>query len=239
MPLTSDHNAYQRHYYRSLDKRTMQRTDSAYVRHKIDWMTEYAGLEPGHHILEIGSGLGKFSEPLLRSGHRLTCLDISEDMLADMKRELADLSFETLLCDVGDLPEHTDQRFDRVIGFFVLHHVPDLDAAFAAIAKVLEPGGVVAFCEPRAVNPLYHVQIALTPGMTWKAERGIRNMRPRLVEAAMRRNGLVSAHSLSCGLFPPFLTNTTVGGRVERAVERARLLHPLHAFSLFRAEKPA
>ena len=37
-------------------------------------------------------------------------------------------------------------------------------------SRVLRPGGRVAFCEPVAWNPLYYLQIALTPGMSFSGE---------------------------------------------------------------------
>ncbi len=38
-----------------------------------------------------------------------------------------------------------DESFDLVFGHAVLHHIPDLERAFAEFHRVLRPGGVVAF----------------------------------------------------------------------------------------------
>ena len=52
---------------------------------------------------------------------------------------------ETAACEASALP-FEDGSFDLVVGHAVLHHLPDLDAAFREFRRVLRPGGVVAFC---------------------------------------------------------------------------------------------
>ena len=39
-----------------------------------------------------------------------------------------------------------DDSFDLVFGHAILHHIPDLDAAFSEFRRVLRPGGRIAFC---------------------------------------------------------------------------------------------
>ena len=52
---------------------------------------------------------------------------------------------ETAACEAAELP-FEDDSFDLVFGHAILHHLPDLDAAFREFLRVLRPGGVVAFC---------------------------------------------------------------------------------------------
>ena len=55
------------------------------------------------------------------------------------------VAVETAACEAGELP-FEDDSFDLVFGHAVLHHLPDLAAAFREFRRVLRPGGVVAFC---------------------------------------------------------------------------------------------
>jgi SAM-dependent methyltransferase len=108
------------------------------------------GERPGRfaRALEIGAGTGYFSLNLLQSGvvGAATCMDISPgmlDVLADNARELG-LEAETVAGDAERLPA-PDGSFDLVFGHAVLHHIPDLERAFAEFARVLRPGGRIAF----------------------------------------------------------------------------------------------
>ena len=68
-------------------------------------------------------------------------------MLDELERSAEKLGVrvETARCDAQELP-FPDDSFDLVFGHAVLHHLPDLDAAFREFRRVLRPGGRVAFC---------------------------------------------------------------------------------------------
>jgi ubiquinone/menaquinone biosynthesis C-methylase UbiE len=99
--------------------------------------------------LEIGSGTGYFSLNLVQLGviERLTATDISPGMLQRLSSTAAALGLdevETVATEAERLP-FDDESFDLVFGHAVLHHIPDLDRAFAEFRRVLRPGGMVAF----------------------------------------------------------------------------------------------
>ena len=73
--------------------------------------------------------------------------DISPGMLATLERSARELGerVETAAAEATELP-FADGEFDLVFGHAVLHHLPDLDAAFREFRRVLRPGGVLAFC---------------------------------------------------------------------------------------------
>ena len=98
--------------------------------------------------LEIGSGTGYFSLNLLQLGviESLTATDISAGMLKQLAStaEGLGLEVETAQTEAEELP-FEDESFDLVFGHAVLHHIPDLDRAFAEFRRVLRPGGAIAF----------------------------------------------------------------------------------------------
>jgi ubiquinone/menaquinone biosynthesis C-methylase UbiE len=141
--------------------------------------------------LEIGAGTGYFSINLLRLGviERATATDISAGMLAALEATAAEqgLAVETVATDAERLP-FPDRSFDFVFGHAVLHHIPDLELAFSEFARVLRPGGVMAFCgEPSRYGNLIAAlpkRAALAASPLWRRALG-----------AAPRNGATSASS--------------------------------------------
>jgi ubiquinone/menaquinone biosynthesis C-methylase UbiE len=118
------------------------------------------GGEPGRYerALEIGAGTGYFTLNLLRAGliGEAVAADISPGMLAMLSESAGRLGLDvrTIRCEADKLP-FADDSFDLVFGHAVLHHLPDLDAAFAEFRRVLRPGGTLAFCgEPSRYGDL-------------------------------------------------------------------------------------
>jgi ubiquinone/menaquinone biosynthesis C-methylase UbiE len=104
---------------------------------------------PFGDALEIGSGTGYFSLNLVQLGviERLTATDISPGMLQRLAATAEALGLEdvtTVETEAEVLP-FEDESFDLVLGHAVLHHIPDLDKAFAEFRRVLRPGGMIAF----------------------------------------------------------------------------------------------
>jgi ubiquinone/menaquinone biosynthesis C-methylase UbiE len=109
------------------------------------------GRSPGvfGRSLEIGAGTGYFTLNLLRAGvvREATATDISSGMLDRLRHSAQHLgvAVDTHQADAARLPL-PDGHFDLVLGHAVLHHLPDLDAAFAEFRRILAPGGTIVFC---------------------------------------------------------------------------------------------
>jgi ubiquinone/menaquinone biosynthesis C-methylase UbiE len=143
--------------------------------------------------LEIGSGTGYFSLNLMQLGaiERLTATDISPGMLARLAATAGALGLEvdTARTEAEQLP-FPDERFDIVFGHAVLHHIPDLEKAFAEFRRVLRPGGVIAFCgEPSRYGDRLAAlpkRVGLLAAPAW---RRVVRARPRAVPEAEQSEG--------------------------------------------------
>lgn len=96
---------------------------------------------PGDRLLDVGCGTGIL---LQEYGPSAVGSDFSPLALEFCRRR----GLESLVaCDAQMQPFATNS-FDAVVALDVLEHVPDDAAAFAEIARVLRPGGVVVLSVP-------------------------------------------------------------------------------------------
>jgi SAM-dependent methyltransferase len=233
------HNRRQRRYFERTVKRTMVPTDSPYLRRHVDELRRFAALGPADRVLEVGCGMGRYTLLLAQRGVRVEGLDLSPVLLDRLVAYNAGRFAIPLHCaDVLQPPAHLAGRFEAVVGFFTLHHVDDLEACFLALARLLRPGGRLAFLEPNPLNPLYYAQILATPGMTARGERGLARMRPRRIARALHEAGLGQFRLARFGFLPPALANRALGPGLEARLERVPLWRALLPFQLFGACRP-
>ncbi|HZT76336.1 MAG TPA: class I SAM-dependent methyltransferase [Vicinamibacterales bacterium] len=89
-------------------------------------------------VLEIGCGPGQLLSRLAARGHRAIGIDFSKSAVA-VARAAGLPAFEGSLDTIGEhVPAAT--RFDAIVLFHVIEHVPDPDALFASIAPWARPG---------------------------------------------------------------------------------------------------
>jgi arsenite methyltransferase len=108
--------------------------------------TDYAGIKPGQHLLDLGSGAGNdcfVARAIVGESGKVTGLDFSEEMLSKARRNAEKLGYENvefIAGDIEEMPLENDQ-FDVVISNCVLNLVPEKQKAFSEILRVLKPGG--------------------------------------------------------------------------------------------------
>ena len=225
---------YQRTYYLQPHQRSrIAPGRSPYVLRHLDEALMALAPPSGARILELGCGMGRFTSLLAAEGFEMTGVDLSPELVdAARSYDSAERS-RFLACDAAEVDRHVQGPFDAVVGFFFLHHLPHLGPTLTAAARLLAPGGRMAFCEPNALNPLFYLQILGTRGMTWRGDGGVARMRRRVVGAAFRSAGLESDQVRRYGFFPPALANLEQGARWERRIEALTPLRPILPFQIF------
>lgn len=191
-----------------------------------------AGLEPHHRVIEVGAGFGRFTFALLEHCASVVALDLSaralEALVANRDaRSIPEARCRTLECDVDDLDvEALGSDCDAVVGFFFLHHVPDCARTVARLARLLAPGGRMAFVEPNRRNPLFALQVAFCADMKLREEWGMFRLGRSKLEGAYRAAGLEEVGTETFGFFPPQVLE-----RIPRAralEERLEAMRPLN-----------
>jgi arsenite methyltransferase len=116
-------------------------------------------LEAGEAVLDVGSGAGTDSlvaAQMVGADGRVTGIDMTPEMLAKARAAAAEMgatNVEFVEGEVERLP-FADASFDVVISNGVIDLIPDKDAVFAEIQRVLRPGGRIQVADVTIQNPV-------------------------------------------------------------------------------------
>jgi 2-polyprenyl-3-methyl-5-hydroxy-6-metoxy-1,4-benzoquinol methylase len=113
-------------------------------------------LAPGMEVLELGCGAGYFTKEIVKTGARLTAIDISPELIEIARNELKTGDHVIFSIQNAYEMKFGDDRFDAIVGSSILHHL-DVVLALRECFRVLKTGGTICFTEPNMLNP----QIAL------------------------------------------------------------------------------
>jgi ubiquinone/menaquinone biosynthesis C-methylase UbiE len=135
----------------------------------------------GKKLLEIGCGLGTDLLQFARNGAQTTGVDLTEDSvaLAQKRFQLYGVSGEFRPADAEKLP-FSENTFDVVYSFGVLHHTPNTQKAIDEVHRILKPNGdiVIMLYHKHSLHvwlgvPLYFLY-GLTKGKFWGYDEWVR-----------------------------------------------------------------
>lgn len=95
-------------------------------------------------VLDFGSGTGNLTKHLVDLGANVVAADLSDASLEQLKVKLGGLQkYKTEQLNGRDLSNFTDNTFDMVATYSVLHHVPDYLSILGEFVRVVKPGGII------------------------------------------------------------------------------------------------
>ena len=98
------------------------------------------------NVIDMGCGPGEYAQWLLeQSVGRLTCIDISEEMIALVKSKFGSNVHGYCQNLSQGLPLEKDNSADVIVCPLVLHYIENLTPVFESVYRVLKPGGYLVF----------------------------------------------------------------------------------------------
>jgi SAM-dependent methyltransferase len=102
----------------------------------------------GKTVLDAMGGSGQAADFYLAQGAKLTCLDISEELIESFKKKYPQCDAICASVFENNIP---DASFDVVSIVAGLHHLhPKVDFCIDEVFRILKPGGYFIFMEPHA-----------------------------------------------------------------------------------------
>ena len=120
---------------------------------------ELGRLSPGERVLDLGSGAGTDSliaAQMVGLEGSVSGIDMTPEMLAKARASAAEMgatNVEFIAGEVESLP-FPDASFDVVISNGVIDLIPDKDVVFAALFRVLVPGGRIQIADVTIQQPV-------------------------------------------------------------------------------------
>jgi 2-polyprenyl-3-methyl-5-hydroxy-6-metoxy-1,4-benzoquinol methylase len=130
----------------------------------------------GLDVLEVGCGAGRFTEVLLSTGSRVTSVDMSSAVVANVENFPPDAHHRVIQADVRRLP-FVPGQFDVVFCLGVIQHTPKPEETIARLYEQVKPGGLLVIdhytytlSELTKSAPLFRVVLTRTSpetGLRW------------------------------------------------------------------------
>jgi SAM-dependent methyltransferase len=132
-----------------------------------------AAVTRNRDVLEIGVGLGADHQLFAEAGCRLTGIDLTQRAIDHVRRrfEVFGLRSDLSVADAETLP-FSDESFDLVYSWGVLHHTPDTPRAVSEAWRVLRTGGrarVMIYQRRSLVGLMLWCRYAVLGGQPWRS----------------------------------------------------------------------
>ena len=124
----------------------------------VNLLAQRAGIRRDQHVLDVCCGMGGPARWIAhRIGCRVTGIDFTQSRVESARRLTRRVQLDHLVDFVqGDATAMSlpDAHYDVVISQEAWVHIPDKAAVVAQCARVVKPGGVIAFTDIVALVPL-------------------------------------------------------------------------------------
>lgn len=159
-------------------------------------------------VIELGPGMGRFSDIFLKKYKKTHLVEPSSDYAAELKLLIDKSKLNGIVHNqtAKDFFTNHDKKEskDLVACFHVMHHLT-LDQRNDVYDYVAEHNSYGFFCEPNPYNPLFPIQILFNSDMSFEEEKQyLKLTKARYVKELNKYNLKIISYGKVCFL-PPFV----------------------------------
>ena len=123
-----------------------------------DAIRQSISLDRAMHIMDFGSGTGLLLERIAPCVGRITAVDVSGAMNAQLRAKQEKLGCEIDIVEVDLAKSSLDQQFDGIVSSMTLHHIENIEAMFGRFYSMLKAGGFIAIADLDTEDGSFHTE---------------------------------------------------------------------------------
>jgi cyclopropane fatty-acyl-phospholipid synthase-like methyltransferase len=112
--------------------------------------------EPTMHIMDFGSGTGLLLEKIAPYVDRVTAIDVSASMNAQLRKKSARLPCAVEILEIDLELADIERSFDAIVSSMTLHHIADVKRMFDKFHHLLRPGAILAIADLDCEDGSFH-----------------------------------------------------------------------------------
>jgi len=115
-------------------------------------------LDKTMHLMDFGSGTGLLLERIAPYVGKITAVDVSESMNAELRAKLGKLACDVEILAVDLEKADIDRRFDGIISSMTMHHIENVQAMLEKFRRMLGEGGFIAIADLEKEDGTFHTE---------------------------------------------------------------------------------
>lgn len=213
------------------------------AKYEFTKVLEQMDLAKRRTIIDLGSGIGKYSLLLAKRGHRVTAVDISTQSLKLVRAQAKRYNISSIRTIKSDFSiARIKHRYDIGLCISTYHVLADNEKGkiktLGNFIQSLKPGGTLLVVEPNPLNPLFYFFYLFFPGVQRENIRNFLGSSPFRLRKILTSLGMKSITIRYVGFLPlRFIKKFPAVAFINEVLNRIPVINMFSAFSYITARK--